>query len=592
MGYIGAIRVVMRDEPSRRFAHQLEQLLRQSLPINGLAVLIGIAAGLAAVAFRWFLYAVNNLFFHQDVSIGFVPPLEHGLGWLVVLVPAAGGLLVGLITTYMAPETKGHGVPEVMEAIAMRGGRIRPMVVLAKALASGFCIGSGGSSGREGPIVQMGSAAGSALGQLFDLSSRDIKVLVGCGAAAGITATFNTPLAGVVFAIELILLEFRTKSFVPLVISSVIATVISRLVLGSEPAFAIPAYAFAHPVELIFYLVLGLAAAGVGVLLIEALYNAEDVFDRWAAHPVIKPIVGGLALGVIGLAFPQVFGVGYESVDAILSQDIGEVGLGLMAFLIVLAGVKTIALSLTLGSGGSGGVFAPSLFIGAALGGAFGVLVNLLFPGVTAPYPAYALVGMAALFSAASRATFTSILMLFEMTGDYNIILPLMFACVVADVVAWHLYRDTIYTKKLERRGIHVDHDLEVNVMRTRFVRDIMVTDVRTVPPWMTLRHVRRLVLESGHHGFPVVDDDGKLVGIVTGQDINRAIRTRRGGRDLPVKDVAHRDLVVGHPDETLDAVWERMRLNGVGHLPVVDRADRRRLVGYLTKGDLIRGRT
>jgi len=582
----------MRDEPPGRFAHQVGQLLRQSLPINGLAVLIGIAAGLAAILFRWFLFGVNNLLFHQEIALGFIPPLDHGLGWLVVLVPAAGGLLVGLITTYLAPETKGHGVPEAMEAIAMHGGRIRPIVVLAKALASAFCIGTGGSSGREGPIVQMGSASGSALGQLFGLSSRDVKVLVGCGAAAGITATFNTPLAGVVFAIELILLEFRTKSFVPLVIASVVATVISRLVFGSEPAFAIPAYAFAHPVELIFYLVLGLLASGVGVLLIETLYGMEDIFDRWKAHPVVKPIVGGLALGAIGLVFPQVFGVGYESVDAILSRNIGEAGLGLVVFLVVLAGVKTLALSLTLGSGGSGGVFAPSLFIGAALGGAFGVLVNLLFPGITAPYPAYALVGMAALFSAASRATFTSILMLFEMTGDYNIILPLMFACVVADVVAWHLYSDTIYTKKLERRGVHVEHDLEVNVMRTRFVRDVMITDVQTVPTWMTLRHVRRRILESGHHGFPVVNDSNRLVGIVTGQDINDAIRTRRNGRDLPVKEVAHRDLVVGYPDETLDTVWERMRINGVGHLPVVDRGDSRRLVGCLTKGDLIGGRT
>ncbi|MFB6285053.1 MAG: chloride channel protein [Candidatus Bipolaricaulia bacterium] len=582
----------MRDEPSRRFGHQVRQLLRQSLPINGLAVLIGIAAGLAAVLFRWFLFGVNNLFFHQELTLGFIPPLDHGLGWVVILVPAAGGLLVGLITTYLAPETKGHGVPEAMEAIAMHGGRIRPIVVLAKALASAFCIGTGGSSGREGPIVQMGSASGSALGQLFGLSSRDVKVLVGCGAAAGITATFNTPLAGVVFAIELILLEFRTKSFVPLVIASVVATVISRLVFGSEPAFAIPAYAFAHPVELVFYLFLGLLASGVGVLLIETLYGMEDLFDRWKAHPVIKPIAGGLGLGVIGLAFPEVFGVGYESVDAILSRNIGEAGLGLVVSLVVLAGVKTLALSLTLGSGGSGGVFAPSLFIGAALGGAFGVLVNLMFPEVTAPYPAYALVGMAALFSAASRATFTSILMLFEMTGDYNIILPLMFACVVADVVAWHLYSDTIYTKKLERRGVHVEHDLEVNVMRTRFVRDVMITDVQTVPSWMTLRHVRRRILESGHHGFPVVSDSNKLVGIVTGQDINDAIRTRRNGRDLPVKEVAHRDLVVGYPDETLDTVWERMRTNGVGHLPVVDREDNRRLVGYLTKGDLIGGRT
>lgn len=580
----------MDERPARSFTDRLERFLRQSLPLDGLALLIGILGGLSAVAFRWLLNFVNNASFFQQLSVEFTPPLANELGWLVVLVPAAGGLLVGLITTYVAPETKGHGVPEVMEAVMMHGGRIRPIVVLAKALASGFCIGTGGSSGREGPIVQMGSAAGSTIGQLFHLDRSDVKVLVGCGATAAITATFNTPLAGVVFAIELILFELRTRSFVPLVISSVFAAIVSRLILGSQPAFAIPAYSFGHPVELAFYLLLGLITAGASVLLIEALYRTEGLFERWRIHPVLKPAVGGIILGIIGLGFPQVFGVGYETVSAILTTEIGSAGITLLVFLLGLAVVKTIALSLTLGSGGSGGVFAPSLFIGAALGGGFGVFVNLLFPELASPYPAYALVGMAAVFSAASRATFTSILMLFEMTADYFIILPLMFACVVANIVTWYMYRDTIYTKKLERRGIHVQHDLEANVLRRHLIREVMSKDVKTVSPTMTLRQVRRFILESGHHAFPVVAEDGTLMGMITGKDINQAIRTRRNGRDLPVEEVASRDLVVAYPDETLQTAWERMRLNKVGRLPIVSRDNPDQLLGYLTQGDLVRG--
>jgi len=584
----------MSGSKPRWAVDQLQRLLFQNLQLNLLAVLMGILGGMAAVLFRWLLYMLNDLFFFQKLPwpLEFLPPLGHRLGWGVVFVPAAGGLLVGLITRYFAPETKGHGVPEVMEAVAMRGGRIRPRVVLAKALASGICIGSGGSSGREGPIVQIGSAAGSALGQLLRLDSRDLKVLVGCGATAGITATFNTPLAGVLFSIELILLEFRTRSFVPLVISSVIATIISRTFLGSQPAFSIPPYAFQSPIELLFYLVLGVLAALAGIAFIEGLYRSEDLFERLRLHPLLKPALGGLLVGLVGLAFPQVFGVGYETVSDLLNGRLGEVAWPLMGELALLALAKIVALSLTLGSGGSGGVFAPSLFIGASLGGAFGVLVSQLFPGIVAPYPAYALVGMAAVFSAVSRATFTAIMMLFEMTRDYNIILPLMFACVVADVLAWLLYPDTIYTKKLARRGIKIEQDLEVNVLRTRFIGDVMTREVQTVPPEMTLRKVRDLILETGHHGFPIVDAEGKLIGILTGRDVKEAIRRNpQDGRELPAITVAQRSLVVAYPDETLDVAWERMRQHDIGRLPVVSREDPRRLVGFLTKGDLIRFR-
>lgn len=567
---------------------QIQRLLWQNIELNLLAVLIGVLGGFGAILFRWLLYGINDLFFFQRLSIHFLSPLGQQLGPLVILLPAAGGLLVGLITYYFAPETRGHGVPEVMEAVATRGGRIRPRVAVAKALASGICIGSGGSSGREGPIVQIGSAAGSTLGQLLRLSSADLKVLVGCGATAGITATFNTPIAGVLFAIELILLEFKTRSFVPLVISSVFATIISRAFLGSQPAFPIPAYTFQHPGELILYLILGLLAGMVGVFLIEGLYRTEDLFEAIRVHPVFKPLLGGLLLGALGIGFPQIFGVGYETVSRILSQEIGNAGVQLMGLLFLLALVKIVALSLTLGSGGSGGVFAPSLFIGAAFGGAFGVLVNLAFPMIAAPYPAYAIVGMAAVFAAASRATLTSIIMLFEMTRDYNIILPLMFACVVADIVCWLIYPDTIYTKKLSRHGIRIEQDLEINFLRTRFVEEIMTQGVETISQNLPLREVRDRILETGHQGFPLVDEGGRLVGIITGSDVMEAIKR---DKNLPAITVAQQNLIVAYPDETLDAAWERMGRHGIGRLPVVSREDPRRLVGFLTKGDLIRFR-
>lgn len=565
---------------------RIHQLILQNLKLNLLAILVGVIGGFGALLFRYLIFFINDLAFFHRPSLHFMPPLEHHAGWTVLLIPAAGGLVVGLITHYFAPETRGHGVPEVMEAMARRGGRIRPRVALAKVLASGVCIGTGGSAGREGPIVQIGSSSGSTIGQLLKLPSSDIRILVGCGATAGIAATFNAPLAGVLFAIELILLELKTRSFVPLVISSTFATIVSRVFLGAEPMIRVPPYQFRSPYELVLYLFLGLFAALIGYVEIAGLYGTEDLFDRIKVHPVVKPAIGGLILGAIGLWLPNVFGTGYSTVGAIVNEQLGQQGALLFGFLVLLMVAKIVALSLTLGSGGSGGVFAPSLFIGAAFGGAFGVLANMAFPGVTAPYPAYALVGMAAVFSAASRATLTSIIMLFEMTRNYNIILPLMFACVVADVAAWLLYPDTIYTKKLSRRGVRVAQDLEINVLKTRFVGDVMTRAVETISTDMPVYKVQEKILETGHQGFPIVDENGRLVGIITGRDVMKAMKR---DRELPAIEAAHHHLTVAYPDETLDDVWGRMAEHGIGRLPVVSRGDPSRLVGFITKGDLTR---
>jgi len=326
----------------------------ESLQLSLLAAPLGILCGYAAVLLIHLIQFFQNLFIHQQISFAESGFANHALGWKLLLVPALGGVLVGLVVYFFAPEAKGHGVPEVMEAMILREGRIRPRVVLGKAVASSLCIASGGSTGREGPIVQIGSALGSAIGQWTRLNPTKIRVLVGCGAAASVAATFNTPIAGVIFAVEVLLFEFKTRSFVPLVIATVFATIVSRIHLGNQPAFHVPAYSFKHPVEIGFYLILGLLAGLLAVVIIRTLYGFENIFDRLPLPNFLKPALGGLGVGLIGLAFPQVLGIGYGTVDAGLQGQLP------FQLLLALTGLKMLAMSLTLGSGGSGGVFAPN----------------------------------------------------------------------------------------------------------------------------------------------------------------------------------------------------------------------------------------
>ncbi len=389
------------------------------------AVVVGIGAGLGTVVFVEMIAFFKKLFFGETASA--LAFLDRGA---VILLSLLGGLLVGPLVHFIAPEAKGHGVPEVMMAIATRGGRIRPIVVLAKALGSAVTIGSGGSVGREGPIVQIGSALGSSIGQVFKLSERRIVNLIASGAAAGIAATFNAPIAGVIFALEVILNDFGIRAFSTIVISAVTASAVSRALLGDFAAFVVPAYALHSPWELLLYLGLGVVAAGGALTFVKTLYFFEDKFDAWKFPPYLKPAIGGLFLGVMGFFIPQLFGTGFETIEQALTGKLA------LLFLAILVVGKILATSFTLGSGASGGVFAPALFIGAALGGAYGELAQILFPDMHVSSGAYAMVGMAAVFAGAARAPITGIIILFEMTRDYRIILPLMFATVISTVLA------------------------------------------------------------------------------------------------------------------------------------------------------------
>ncbi len=556
---------------------------REFIIVNSLAILIGILGGYVAIVLRFMIIFFQNIFFYGTFSFGETTVLKHSLGSAVIFIPAIGGIFVGLLVYYGASEAKGHGLPEVMEAILFKAGKIRPIVGIVKAVASAICIASGGSTGREGPIIQIGSSIGSTLGQYFKFRPNLLKVLVGCGAAAGLAATFNTPIAGVIFTFEVVLFEFKTRSFIPVVVSTVFATFISRYYLGNFPAFRVPEYKFVHPVEFGFYLLLGLIAGLLSVFVIKSLYGVEDVFDKFKMPEFLKPALGGLVVGLMGLFHPEIFGIGYETVEKALNSSLP---LQLLLILIVL---KVMALSFTIGSGGSGGIFAPTLYIGAVMGGAFGEIMHHFFPHITANSGAYALVGMAALFAGVSRATLTAIIILFEMTLNYKIILPLMFACVVADGVSWLLTDATIYTMKLKKRGFLLQLDMEVDPLELRRVESVMIgkNDLLTILSTQSVKETFEKMVDTKHHGFPVLNRKGFLIGIITEDELLRYIKENKG--NLEVKDAIPAKLIVTYPDENLHRALQKMVLHHVDYLPVVSRKNARELLGIISRSDILK---
>ena len=554
---------------------------RNSIQLNIIAIIVGVVAGYGAIGFRYLIGFMQNVFFHHKLDFHLISPLNHVAGNWIVIIPPLGILAAATLVWHFAREAKGHGVPEVIEAVIAHNGYIRKRVAIIKALASSLTIAAGGSVGREGPIVQIGAAFGSAIGRIFKYRTKYVKVLVGCGAAGAISATFNTPIAAVIFAIELIVLEFRAKSFIPLVISSVFAAATSRYHLGNHVAFHVPAYAYKHPIELLFYLGLGVLAAFVSYLTIKTLYSTEDFFDRWKVPFYIKAIIGGLIIGVVGIYFPQIFGVGYESVEAVLLEK------STFKLMMALIFIKIIMMSITIGAGGSGGVFAPSLFIGAMLGGSYGMLINNIFPDVTAGYGAYALVGMATLFAANSRATFTAIVILFEMTLDYQIILPLMFACVIADQFSHILLKDnSIYSIKLKRKGYSLIEGFGVDVFRVTPIRDIMCTDLRCLENKMTLKEAQIKIIDSPHSIYPVVNDEGILFGMIRSNDIEYELIN--SGPDSKVEDFMLGTPTAVGPSETVYNALRKLQKSRDPRIVIVDPYTKH-LLGIACPADFIR---
>ena len=548
------------------------------------AIVCGLAGGFGAIAFRKLIMLVQGGFFGPGEDL---LEIAWGRPWhWRLLAPAVGGLIVGPLVYFLAREARGHGVPEVMESVALRGGMIRPRVVAVKALASAITIGSGGSVGREGPIVQIGSALASTIGQLLRVPSRHLRTLVGCGAAAGIAATFNAPIAGALFAVEIILGDFGVTQFSPIVISSVVATVLSRYYLGDVPAFEVPQYALVSPFELIPYVALGVISALVGVGFIKILYRSEDIVERLPIPGYLTAALGGLLVGAIGIALPQVFGVGYSTINAALT---GNLPLTILAVLLV---AKIIATSITVGSGGSGGVFAPSLFMGAVTGGLVGTLLNMWFPGSTASSGAYALVGMSAVVAATTHAPITAIIMIFEMTGDYTIIPALMSACVVSTLMATWLNRESIYTIKLLRRGVDLFKEDDPNVLKALRVSDIIDREPDIVPASAKFPVLLDLVVRSRHSEFFVVNESEELIGVIELAKFRRILFDQEDLRQLVVAG----DLIVtGRPTVTegdhLDLVMRLFSHSAMDEIPVVSEKDRKKLIGVVRKEDLINAR-
>ena len=540
-----------------------------------LALAVGGGAGAGAVAFRYLILGITRAFTgHRDYST-----VSHP-AWWIVLVPVAGGVLYGPLIHLFAREARGHGVPEVMYAVAERGGRIRPQVAVVKSLASALCIGSGGSVGREGPIVQIGSALGSTLGQVTRVPESRLRILVACGAAGGISATFNAPIAGVFFGLELILRDFEAESFGVVVLSSFVADIIGRAAFGSHPFLTLPGFQLRSPLEYPLYIGLGVAAAIVGVAFIRVLYGAEDVADRiWRGRPEwLRPAAGGILLGLIVLALPELYGVGYPS----LEQAIG--GHYAVALLLLLLAGKIAATSLTIAIGGSGGVFAPSLFMGAMLGSAYGSAVHHLLPHTAAAPGTYGLVGMGAVFAAAARAPITAVIIIFELTGDYRIILPLMFAIALSAGISNLLSRDTIYTLKLRRRGIDVMRGRGANLMQLLRVSEAMRPLPPALPADMPLDVAIGRLAEAEADGLPVVDEHGRYCGTLTSQQIEQAMR--ENALDATAGALAQ-ELPALTTDQTLEDALGAL-LRGRAGLPVVEPHERRP-VGWLSHVDVLR---
>jgi len=546
-----------------------------------IAIIIGVIAGYAAVGIRFMIEKFSHLSFPGEGNV--LENIMSNPWYIVVLVPAIGGLIVGPLIYFFAPEAKGHGVPEVMQAILLKGGRIRPRVALVKALASAITIGTGGSVGREGPIIQIGSSIGSTVGQFFKIPSKKLKTLVGCGAAAGIAAAFNAPIAGALFAVEIILMDFAVAQFSPIVISSVMATVISHSFEGNLAAFNVPAYEYASPYELGFYFVLGAFSGLASYLFIKVLYFSEDFFDNKFNFPeYLKPVIGGLGIGIMALVFPQVMGVGYDSINSALHGD--------MIWYIALALVflKIFATSLTLGSGGSGGIFAPSLFMGAMLGFFFGNLANHFFPDITAGPGAYALVAMGGLVAGTTRAPITAIIIVFELTYDYEIILPLMITAIVSTILSSYLARESIYTLKLLLRGINLKEGAETNVMESIPVEDVYHKDFEVIDVSDNFAKVVNFVLSRKDSEYPVVDSGGRVIGIISINDLKDFLFERDSLSTLLIAgDLINADFESLLLDDSCYAAIEKMNKYQLEGLPVVDDLSSKKIIGMIWRKEI-----
>ena len=546
-----------------------------------LAALLGFLAGFASTFFRWMIEFFESIFSVKGFSLAGIPPQTYP--FLLPLMPMLGGLFIGLICKYFPNAVKENGVHKVMHAVALNDGKVRKRTIASCAVTSSITIGSGGSAGREGPTVQIGAAVGSTIGQLLHLSTERMRVLVGCGAAAGIAASFNAPLAGVLFALEIILGDFAIHTFSPIIIASVIGTVTGRALEGNEVTFNVPVHELVHPTEIIFYLALGMLCGIVARLFTFMYFYIQQVFEeKLKTADIYKPAIGGLIVGMISIFMPQILGNGYDVMEQALT---GQMFWGL-AFLLVF--MKIICTSITLGSGGMGGVFAPSLFIGAMVGTAFGSSVHFIFPTLSASAETYSVVGMGAVAGAVMQAPLTNILMLFELTNDYTLILPIMATCIAASYTYQRFTKHSIYMQNLLNKGINIRHGREASIMNSIKVQDVMSTDITTIAQEMPFRKILETISYSKNFYFPVLDNKGDMTGILSFSDIREVIFEEQLGDLLVAGELANTKVYSLTPQQNLNEAMEIFSQLDVDQLPVVRSEDKLKVIGMLTRGDMM----
>ncbi len=566
----------------KRIKRVLERLvLTEHLFVIIAALVIGTLSGFGTILIRALIKEISGFAFWGQGS--FLENVKAAPWYLRILVPTMGGLIVGPIIHFLAREAKRSGVPEVMQSVLIRGGYIRPRVALIKAITTSITIGTGGSVGREGPIVQIGSSIGSTIGQFLNVSSQRMKTFVGCGAAAGIAAAFNAPVAGALFAVEIILQDFAFAQFSPIVISSVMATVISHGFKGNFAEFLLPEYTLTSYTEMWFYLLMAILLAVIGFIFIKTIYLSEDIFDKKIRIPVyLKPAIGGLMVGLIAIAFPDIMGVGYESVNNALHGKT----IGVLAIVLVL--VKIVSTSITLGSGGVGGVFAPCLFLGAMTGVFFGGVIHGFFPEITSNAGAYALVAMGGLVSAVTHAPITAIIMIFELTNNYTIILPLMITCIISTALCSTLSRESVYTLSLVRRNVHIKYGSETDVMKSLFVKNIFSRSMETMQEDLTFDQVINQLLTAQDPYFPVLSKQGQLCGIISLHNIKEVLYEKDVLAEVLIAgDIAERDVITATPNDDCQSVLEKLNKSRLQGIPVVDAIDSTRLLGMIWRRDI-----
>ncbi|MGE4318914.1 MAG: chloride channel protein [Deferribacterales bacterium] len=552
----------------------------EDLYMISIAVVVGVATGYGNIVFRFLIGFFQNIFYGSKSEFLLVT-LKETPDYKILLIPALGGLLVGL-SSLIFKFAKGHGVPDVIKAIALNRS-ISPSIALVKSVTSAITLGSGGSAGREGPVVQIGAAIGSGVGKVFKFSSERMKTVVACGAAGGLAATFNAPIGGAMFAAEVLLGEFGLKTFSPIIISSVIATVVSRAYFGDNVTFEAPIYELRSIMELPLYAVLGILCAVIGAVFIKVFYKVEMTFEAIKLPSWTKPALGGLLMGCVAVMSRDVMGVGYDTINAILRHEAGF-------YLALLIGLKIAATAFTLGSGGSGGLFVPSLYIGAATGGFFGYCMNLLFPDVAAGPGAYGLVAMSAMLAATIRAPLTAILIIFEITQSYTVILPLMFTAIISNIFAKMMERESIFTWILVKQGVRIRKGKEESVLENLLVGDVMTRDVVTFKEDTPFRQVLNGIQNANHMYFPVLNNEGYLSGMLSLDDI-KGIIFEEGLEDIVVAGeiCTKGNIIYVKEDDSLLKATENLGIKDLGALPVAEETEKGLIVkGLLRRGDII----